>query len=208
MEIKNLIKDGYETCLNIADDYLRSDKIVCFPTETFYAMGIRYDCKEGLQRIAKLKERPGAKAFSLIIGRKEDLSEIVDEIEPLAEKIIEQLWPGALTLVFKAREGLPELITDVNNTVAVRVPDRSFALDIARCAGFPITATSANKSGMPPSRSVEDIKHYFSQGVDLVIDGGVSKAKNPSTIIKVDQDKIIVLREGGLSDADILSKIK
>jgi L-threonylcarbamoyladenylate synthase len=208
MEIKNVTKDGYETCLNIADEYLRLDKIVCFPTETFYAMGIRYDCKEGLEQIARLKGRPAAKAFSLIIGRKEDLSKIAVEIEPLAETIIERLWPGALTIVFKAREGLPQLITDVNNTVAVRVPDRSFALDIARRVGFPITATSANRSGMPPSRSVEDIKRYFSEEIDLVIDGGVSNAQHPSTIIKVDQDRIIVLREGGLSETDIWSKIR
>jgi L-threonylcarbamoyladenylate synthase len=208
MEIKSIIKGGYGKCIDIASEYLRTDKIVCFPTETFYAIGTRYDYEEGLERIAELKKRPGAKAFSLIIGGKEDLSTIVAYIEPLAEKIIDRLWPGALTIVFNAHKGLPALIRDVNDTVAVRVPGRSFALDLAMSVGFPITATSANRSGMPPSRSVEDIKKYFTEGIDLVIDGGVSSAKYPSSIIKILQDKIVVLREGELNESDIYSKIR
>lgn len=207
MEIKRIGEHGYDACLTAAAAYLGSGKVVCFPTETFYALGACYDRKEALQRIARLKGRETSKAFSLIIGRREDLSLIVSEMDFLARRIIDNLWPAALTVVFKAREGLYHYIRDERNTVAVRMPAPSFALDLVRKLGIPVTATSANQSGMPPARNAEEVMNYFREGIDLLIDGGMRSVSLPSTIIEIRKGEVKILREGAVSKAEVFSLI-
>ena len=205
MEIKRVKIDGYGQCLKIAAECIKQDGLISFPTETFYALGVRYNYENGLKRIIDLKNRSLSKAFSLIIGNRSDLSYLVSDMDPLAEKIVDALWPAPLTVIFKARPELPPYIKDARNTVAVRMPGRSFALDLAQLTGIPITATSANKTGMPDARSAEEVAKYFPDGVDLLIDGGISTVELPSTIIDIQEGKIIVIREGAVQSSDILS---
>jgi len=198
VEICSIKTDGYDLCLGKAAEYLLAGKIVCFPTETFYAIGVQYDNEEGLKRIAGIKKRPGTKSFSLIIGDRRDLDLLADHVSGEEARIIDTYWPGPLTLVFKAKGNLLSYIKDEQNTVAVRMPGPSFALDLARRLSLPVTATSANVSGMPPAKSVPEVSEAFSEGIDLIIDGGESTAAKPSTIIKLRKGKITVLREGAV----------
>ncbi len=205
MEIKSINELGYETCLQRAVEFIREGRIVGFPTETFYALGVRYDNDASLKRVVDIKERPGSKSFSLIIGEISELSLLARDVDSLTQRIIDKLWPSALTVVFRAKEGLSGYITDERGTIAVRMPARSFALELARMIKIPITATSANVSGKSPARSGEDVAAFFPQGIDLLIDGGESRAAYPSTIIEVVGDRIRFLREGVIRRSEIYS---
>jgi L-threonylcarbamoyladenylate synthase len=205
MEIRSIDRHGYEECLEAAAKCLVKGNVVCFPTETFYALGARYDDEESLLRISLLKGRPATKTFSLVVGDIRALSFVVSDIDSLTQKIIRNLWPSALTVVFGAREGLSPHIRDERNTVAVRMPDKSFALDLAKRVRIPVTATSANHSGLPPARSGEEVIRYFPEGLDLLIDGDICKAELPSTIIEVRAGKVHVLREGVVPASSIYS---
>ena len=139
----------------------------------------------------------------VIIGEKALLSEIVSPEwighMPVSAKVLMDLfWPGPLTLLLPAREDLSEYLTADTGMIAVRVPGESFALHLAKKAGFPITATSANLSGMEPADSPRKVKKYFGEEIDLLVDGGKTPGGLPSTIVDASGDSVKMVREGAI----------
>jgi L-threonylcarbamoyladenylate synthase len=175
---------------------LENGSIIAYPTETFYGLGVKFDIEDSLKKLYEIKQRPKEKAMPLIIGNTELLSVVTTSLNPTAILLIERFWPGPLTLVLPAKENLSEYITAGSSKVAVRIPGESFALHLARTINFPITATSANLSGMPPAQDAETVIKYFGDKIDLVIDGGPTRGVLPSTIVDVTEDEIKILREG------------
>ncbi len=174
---------------------LRQGGIIAYPTETYYGLGVKYDILQALQRLYDIKRRPTDMAMPLIIGDMKQLLMLTERITDEAAALIGKFWPGPLTLLFEARSDLPDFIT-AGNKVAVRMPGESFALSLARVAGFPLTATSANISGMPPGKNIPMVMNYFNDAFDLVIDGGESESMLPSTIVDATGPELSVLRLG------------
>jgi L-threonylcarbamoyladenylate synthase len=205
MQYISLQEDGAEAALRVAVPVLGNGGIVAFPTETFYAFGVRYDSIEALARLYALKGRPERKAVGLIVGDTGMLDMLAARVDPLAQRLMEKYWPGPLTLLFEAREGLlPEVVSE--GRVAVRQPGGGFALALAREAEFPITATSANPSGAEPPRDAQSVVGYFPEGLDLVIDGAETPGGLPSTLVDTTGEGPRILREGAckLSAEDLL----
>ncbi len=175
---------------------IKQGGIVAFPTETFYGLGVSFSDKDALTKLFELKRRPKDKPIPLIIGDVSALSVIASSPDEIALRIIERFWPGPLTILFAAKAVLSDLITGRTGKAALRVPGRSFALDLARAVGYPITATSANISGMPPASGPDEVISYFGDGVDLLIDGGRTPGGRPSTIVDVSERTITLVREG------------
>ena len=189
----------------MAFDVIASGGIVAYPTETFYGLGAKYDMEGSLDRLCSMKERPLEKAMPLIIGNRGLLACLTNSTSVGSAALMERFWPGPLTLVFPARENLSRFITAGTRKVAVRMPGESFGLDLARVAGFPITATSANVSGMPPAGDAEAVLGYFGDAVDLVVDAGAAPGGLPSTIAEATRDGIKILREGVIKKEALLS---
>jgi len=183
---------------------IKGGGIVAFPTETFYGLGVIYSDTQALMKLFELKRRPKDKPMPLIIGDVSALAVIASAPEKIAWRIIERFWPGPLTVLLAAKPGLPDLITGGSGKVAVRVPGRSFALDLARAVGYPLTATSANISGMPPSENPGDVIGYFGDSINLLIDGGRAPGGKPSTIIDMSQGGISLVRPGAVAYEKIL----
>ncbi len=174
---------------------LRQGGIIVYPTETFYGLGAKYDIEPALQRLYDIKKRPGKMAMPVIIGDVEQLAMLTEEVPEKAGALIRRFWPGPLTLLFEARSGLSDFIV-MDNKVAVRMPGESFALSLARASGFPVTATSANISGMPPGKNIPMVMNYFNDAVDLIVDGGELESVLPSTIVDATGPELTVLRQG------------
>jgi L-threonylcarbamoyladenylate synthase len=185
-----------EQVLHYTVDILKNGGIVVYPTETFYGLGVKFDMEDSLKKLYDIKQRPEEKAMPLIIGNKGLLTVVAASINDTALSLIDRFWPGPLTLIFLANENLSEYITAGTHTIAVRIPGESFALQLAKTANFPITATSANPSGLPPAQDAESVIKYFGDKIDLIIDGGHTSGGLPSTIVDVTGDKIKILREG------------
>lgn len=190
-----VIKADSKEALLEAVDVLQKGGLVAYPTETFYALGVRFDLEGVLLKLHGLKGRARGKAFPLIIPGPEALDGMAVDVNETARKFMEEHWPGPLTLVLRAKAGLPEYVTE-KGTVAVRVPGESFALSFVRKAGFPITATSANPSGRPPACDAHAVLEYFGEGVDLVVDGGPSPGGLPSTLVDTTGKEIKIIRAG------------
>lgn len=208
MEILELKRDNLYELIDRSVTILNEGGIVAFPTETFYGLGVRFDRTESLKRLYELKKRPLEKAMPLIIGDELQLHSLVDDkwlkgLPVEVKRLMELYWPGPLTLLMPARAGLSEFLIGENRTVAVRMPGESFALYLARKAGFPITATSANISGMPPADDAERVIEYFDYSLDLLIDGGKTPGGLPSTIADVTGEVLRIVRAGLIKVEDL-----
>lgn len=188
-----------EIAITTARRVIEQGGIVAFPTETFYGLGVKYNDPDALKRLYEIKHRPREKAMPLIIGDIKTLGLITPSVLNTAKKLMDRFWPGPLTILFEAGKDLSVFITARTGKAAVRIPGDSFALDLAKSLEFPVTATSANISGKPPADNPDDVIGYFGDGVDLVIDGGKSTGREPSTIVDVTGEGITILRPGAIS---------
>ncbi len=177
--------------------------VAAFPTEAFYGLGVRYDDSRALERLYILKKRPKDKAIPLIIGERSLLTLIAETPGLLAERLMDRFWPGPLTLLIRARSDLHELIA-AGGKVAVRIPGSSFALELVRSLPFPVTATSANLSGMPPAVHPDELVACFGQALDIIVDGGETPGGRPSTIVDVKDDALEIVRTGAVPVEEIL----
>jgi L-threonylcarbamoyladenylate synthase len=127
-----------------------------------------------------------------------DLAQVerVAFLTPLARRLAEAFWPGPLTLVLPARPGLPPPLLGGRGSVGVRVTSSPIAAALARAAGGPIVATSANASGAAPATSAAELDPALRRRLDLVLDGGPSPGGLPSTVVLVDGDQLTLVRTG------------
>jgi len=199
---------GIDEAVNEAIVVLLRGGIIAYPTETFYGLGVKFDMPGSLKCLYELKKRPAEKAMPVIIGHRGLLSMLVPEewlahLPNEAQSLMDRFWPGPLTALFPAKKGLSEFLTAATGMIAVRVPGESFALRLAKKAGFPLTATSANLSAMPPAVNAEEITHYFGERLDLIIDGGQARGGLPSTIVDATGAGIRIVREGAILRREI-----
>lgn len=204
MKLIGISSTGRAGAVRQAAECIREGGIVAFPTETFYGLGVAYDNISALERLFGLKRRPEDKPLPLVIGDLTTLGLVASSVNDLAAEIIKKFWPGPLTILLPAREGLPHFLTAGIGKVAVRMPGESFALELACSTGFPLTATSANISGMPPADNPEGVMGYFGDSLDLLIDGGRTPGGKPSTIVEISGKTIVPVRAGVISFEEVL----
>jgi len=184
--------------------------IVSFPTESFYALGVRATDEHALERLFKIKKRTPEKPFPLLIGSRDILYDFLEDIPQKARELMNKFWPGPLTIVFRAKAEVSTLLTGGTSKIAFRIPGEGVALDIVRYLNYPITATSANISMQSPAEDPEGVKEYFGDAIDLIIDGGRSPGGLPSTIVDVTVDPPVILRKGKVDVSELIeiSKLK
>ncbi len=182
---------------------LKDGGTVAYPTESFYALGVSVYDESALKRLYELKKRMLEKALPLIVGNREVLKSIVKSVPLQAEELMKKFWPGPLTIIFDVQDSFRGLLTSSKDKVAIRIPGKSFALDLAKAADFPITATSANPSGKRPAQSAEEVMDYFGENINLLIDGNKTRGGRPSTIIDVTVSPAKIVREGSISSEQL-----
>lgn len=207
MVILKVALAGTERALAEARRTLERGGAVAFPTETFYGLAVRYDDGKALSGLYKLKRRPRDKAMPLIAGEKKTLRLVALPLTAVAEELAQRFWPGPLTMLTAAVQGLSDFLTGGTANVAVRIPGESFALRLARFLNTPLTATSANISGQAPADSPEKVIEYFGEDLDLLVDDGKTPGGKPSTIVDVTGEAVRIVREGVISRDAIFNVI-
>lgn len=135
--------------LQLAAEALRAGRLVAFPTETVYGLGAHARDPAAVQRLFRVKGRPADNPVIVHVAGPDALGQVATDITPLARSLAARFWPGPLTLVLPARDGVPAVVTGGASTVGVRVPDHPVALDLLAAADLPVAAPSANRSGRP-----------------------------------------------------------
>ncbi|HMI92934.1 MAG TPA: L-threonylcarbamoyladenylate synthase [Polyangiales bacterium] len=175
---------------------LRAGGVLACPTET--QMGLLADAlsEAAVAKVCELKGRPAGEALSVIVPSLEQALRLVRDVSDQALRIARAHWPGPLTLVLRARDGLPgALIKD--GKLALRVPGASPALALVRAFGGPLTATSANASGRPPLSSAAELRATFGSGLGGIVPG-VAPGSAASTIVDLTGERPLVLRQGAV----------
>jgi L-threonylcarbamoyladenylate synthase len=154
-----------------------------------------------VRQIFTVKGRPDDKPLLVLVDSVAMAERVAADIPERARALMARHWPGALTLVLKARPHVPAEVTAGSGTVGVRLSAHPVAQALVRALGQPITAPSANPSGQPPPTTVAGVLAYFPQGLELALDGGATAGGAPSTVLDVTVDPPRVLRAGAVQIA-------
>ena len=201
-----VIPDGQEARARAAR-IVGAGGVVGFRTDTFYGLGVDPFNRDALRALNELKGREG-KPVLVLVAERADARRLWGKAPPLFDALAARHWPGALTIVCAARPGVPEELTAGTGTVGVRLPADEDVRALVRACGGALTATSANPAGEPPARSAADVGRYFQDRIDLVIDGGETKAERPSTVLDIHSDPPVLVREGVVTRAEIEETLK
>lgn len=182
-------------------DIISEGKLVAFPTETVYGLGADAWNPSAIQKVFETKGRPSDNPLIVHISDLEKLSEFTEEISEIAHKLINAFWPGPLTLVFKKKTEVLDLITAGLETVAIRMPDHKLALSLISETG-PLVAPSANKSGRPSPTKPEHVKADFGEDFP-VLDGGATEVGIESTVLDLTSIPPAILRPGKIGKKEI-----
>jgi L-threonylcarbamoyladenylate synthase len=193
--------------LKRAAELLREGAVVAYPTETFYGLGANAFNEVACERIRGLKGRAADKPLPLIVADVEQLELLCDSIPPSLPGLAERFWPGPLTVVVPVRADLIGKLAE-HLTVAVRVSGLPLARELARVAGVPLTATSANPSHQKPPVTADEVEESLSRGLDLLLDGGPTKGGRASTIVDLSGEKPRLLRRGAVAYSEVLERLE
>ena len=178
---------------------MRAGKILVYPTETFYGLGVDISQPLALEALFQLKGREAGKAISVLVSDQEQLKKLVSGLDVKTLNLINLFLPGPLTLVLKASQALPPVLLSEGGYVGLRMSPHPMAMDLLNRFGGPITTTSANPSGATSAGSVAELRRYFEDREDLfLLSGGDLPPSRGSTVVKVQANRIELLREGDL----------
>ncbi len=198
------IKKNEEEIVNAAQA-IKDGKLVLFPTETVYGIGANALNKEAVNKIFEAKGRQSDNPLIVHICNLEMLKDLAKEVGNIEQILINKFWPGPLTIIFEKKECVPYNVTAGLETVGVRFPRNKTAqklIDLSKC---PIAAPSANISGKPSGTKIEDILNELDGKVDYIIDEGIADIGLESTVVRVINNKVHILRPGKVTKEDINS---
>lgn len=185
-------------------DILKNDGIVIFPTETVYGIAASAFSSKAIDKLYKLKKRPKGKAINIMIYDKNKIEKYAYIKSDLERRIIDKFMPGSITIIFDKKEEIGEEYTK-KDTLGIRIPSNEIALKILKEVEIPLAVSSANISNEKTKTNPKDIYKDF-KDIDIFIDGGVIN-DNPSTIVRVENDKIDIIRKGKITKDYIIKKI-
>lgn len=199
-EFIKIDESSKEPALFKASQVIRSGGLVVFPTETVYGLGANALDEEAVKKIFLAKGRPSDNPIIIHIYSREQLFELTENISLIQEKLMEAFWPGPLTIIFKKKDTVSSVLSGGLDTVAVRMPANPFARELLRLGDVPIAAPSANISGKPSATLGSHALSDLDGRVDMVLDLGPSDIGVESTVVKVEGDRVLILRPGIITE--------
>ena len=185
-KMQNILEKAYKA--------LNNHKVIAFPTETVYGLGVFYDDKEAYELLNKVKNRREDKPYTMMLFDVNEISKyafIKDKYLP----IIYKYMPGSLTVLVNAKSNVPAYVTHDTGIIGIRIPSNKEALELLKFVKKPLLVPSANKADQKPALSEEEVKAIFEDEIDVIVPGKISSGE-PSTIIDLTGDEIKLIRKG------------
>jgi L-threonylcarbamoyladenylate synthase len=186
---------------------LAAGELVVFPTESVYGLGADARSAAAVARLVAVRGREPGKPILVLVRDLAMAATVAADIPDAAHRLAARFWPGPLTLVVPAREGLPPALTAGTGTIGVRAPGHPTAAALVAGLGGPVTAPSANPPGGAPPRRLEEARAEFGEAVAVYLDGG-DLPGGASTVAAVDGNHVRVLREGPVTAAALEAALR
>jgi L-threonylcarbamoyladenylate synthase len=178
---------------------LRTEGLIVYPTETFYALGADIYLSKAIQKIYRLKRRDPSKPLPVVISDLEMLQDVALEPPSAYKPVISEFWPGPLTVILRASSRVSEALLGPSGSIGVRLTGYKWLRALIREASFPLTSTSANLSGETEVADPKEAIRLFEGKVDLIVDGGKTEGLLPSTVVDLTGEEPRLVREGAIS---------
>jgi tRNA threonylcarbamoyl adenosine modification protein (Sua5/YciO/YrdC/YwlC family) len=201
--------DDSRDCIHRAVQALAEGKIVAFPTETVYGLAASALSEPAVARLIGSKNRAPGRPLALAVRSAEEALDYVPDLSPMGQRLARRCWPGPVTLVVEDHhpDGLiRQLPASVQaavapeGTIGFRVPAHQAILDVLRLLAGPIVLTSANRSGQPDATTAQEVVQAIGDDVNVVLDDGQSRYGQPSSVVRVYDDRFEMLRQGVVSE--------
>lgn len=166
-----------------AHDFLKSGKIIAYPTEAVYGLGCAAFNQDAVEDVLRLKQRPMHKGLILLIADWSQLTPLIATISPKLMDAVRATWPGPVTWVFPKAPSMPDWLSGEHDGIAIRMTAHPIAR--ALCADEPLVSTSANINGQNPAMNLADLYLQFPRGIDAVVIGDLGGLNQPSDIYDV-----------------------
>jgi len=185
----------YQDALNV----LLKEVIVIIPTDTVMGIGCFLKFENSIEKLYKIKNRPAYKPTAVLVSNWKMAEDLMEEnLDKKIKNKIKKIWPGALTIIVKAKNDIKSLILNKDNEIGIRMPAHKNLRELIDIGGYPLVASSANFSGeMTPVR-ISDVNLNLIKLVDFIIKED-SLGQKASTVIRINTDKIQVIRKGEVS---------
>jgi L-threonylcarbamoyladenylate synthase len=194
--------------LRYACDFIQRGLLVGIPTDTFYGLAADPLNLAAVEQIYRIKGRPETRALPILVNSIEQARTLSREIPDNFLKLARRFWPGSLTLLVDASTRVPLKVTANTGRVALRWANSKIVRALIELLEGPITGTSANISGFPACTSAEQLVKQLGERLPLILDGGETGATLASTIVDLHGERWHIIREGIITEADIIAALE
>jgi L-threonylcarbamoyladenylate synthase len=191
------------TDLSLAKELLCKGELVAIPTETVYGLAANALNSDAVLKIYETKNRPTFNPLIVHVHSANDFSKYANEVPDLVKQLAEKFSPGPITFVLPKKNNIPDIVTGGGDTVALRVPGHPLTLKLLSQLDFPLAAPSANPFGYISPVNAFHVKDQLDGKIPYILDGGNCMVGVESTVVTVENDKLIVLRLGGVAVEDL-----
>ena len=193
MKALTFMKQIYLEALEELNDH----KVIAFPTETVYGLGVFYDDEEAYNLLNKVKRRKEDKPYTMMLSKVEDIFNYA-EVDKCYLNLIKKFMPGSLTILVRSKSNVPAYVTHGTGIVGMRIPTNAEALELLEYVKKPLLVPSANRADEKPALTDTEVKAIFQDEIKVVIPGKTCQGQ-PSTIVDLTGDEIKLIRKGPIS---------
>ena len=202
-----IIKEEDQSAISLAIDSLQKGKIIAFASDTIYGLAVDATNSKAVEALYEIKKRDSKKPIAIFVKNLKKAEEIFI-FDEQSKRIAKKFFPGNLTLVLKTKINNPaKLAPNLNKShdgfLGFRIIDSEFTNNLFKKFDGILAVSSANFSNQEPAFDAKKVEEYFFNSDILLIDGGVSKNKIPSTVIKFINNKIEIIRSGLISETEL-----
>jgi tRNA threonylcarbamoyl adenosine modification protein (Sua5/YciO/YrdC/YwlC family) len=196
------------SAIRYAAEFIRRGELVAVPTDTFYGIAADPFNLAAVDQIYRVKGRPETRALPILVNSVAQALVLGRDVPYTFHRLAEKFWPGPLTILVEASSGVPLKVTANTGNVAIRWPKCAIVNALIDVLQGPITGTSGNISGQPACASALDLVEQMGDRLPLIIDAGSTPGNLASTIVKLDGDDWMIMREGVISEQAIREALK
>ncbi len=178
---------------------LENGGLIAIPTDTIYGLAVLSSIDSAVEKVFQIKGRSESQALPLLLGSVQQINDYADGINDDVIGLVNEFWPGSLTLIVKKTSGVSEIVSGGLASVALRLPDHPIPRTISERMNCAITGTSVNRSGEPPFNDAKSIYEEFGDEIDFIVEYPTKKRESqPSTILDVTSEPWVLLREASI----------